>query len=68
MYWRQPHYDYIDLPADARMRNTRFRWWQMVDHGALPGPVGWSLDDVYIGGSEINPSYMQSDFNGGYYC
>lgn len=23
-----------------------------------PGAVGWTLDDVYIGGSEINPSEL----------
>ena len=67
MYWRAPHYDYIPLPLGARTRYTRFRWWQL-EEGNDPDqrPVSWAIDDVYIGGREINAAHMQDDFNGWY--
>ena len=64
MYWRQPHFDYMELPLEARMRNTRFRWWQVLDDSTVLPPVGWSIDDVYIGGSEINPAVLEEHFEG----
>lgn len=54
------------LPRQARTVNTRIRWWQPladdVDHGTHHFPAGWTLDDVFIGGSEINPSHMYQAF------
>ncbi|XP_076339324.1 reelin-like [Tachypleus tridentatus] len=67
--YSHPLYDYLLLPPEARTTSTRFRWWQAVDMSTLAegssnhflGP-SWALDDVYIGGSQINPSVLQEDF------
>ena len=67
MYWQQPHYDYIELPPAARTQNTRFRWWQQVlASGAdvTGAAASWSIDDVYIGGTNINPPYLEERFQG----
>ena len=67
-YWLHPQYDYIPLPLDARTERTRVRWWQMAPFHANfdveDGPAAWTLDDVYIGGTEINPSELYEDFEG----
>ena len=36
----------------------------MLGTGSSP-PLGWSLDNVYIGGTEINPSSLYETFQGG---
>lgn len=63
VYWSAPLRDYIPLPRGARTNSTRVRWWQALDTDAQPH-VGWTLDDVYIGGSKINPSELYENFDG----
>lgn len=62
-YWAHARHDYIPLPLHARTRNTRVRWWQLLGVEDST-PMGWTLDNVYIGGSEINPSHLYEDFEG----
>ncbi|VDI77295.1 reelin [Mytilus galloprovincialis] len=58
-----PKKDYIILPVDARSPNTLVRWWQgLAQDGSQKGPQ-WQIDNVFIGGSEINPSSMMTDFD-----
>ncbi|KAK3103287.1 hypothetical protein FSP39_018199 [Pinctada imbricata] len=58
-----PKRDYIPLPLSARTASTRVRWWQpLTNDGSQRGPQ-WALDNVYIGGSEINPSQIQVSFD-----
>ncbi|XP_033105614.1 LOW QUALITY PROTEIN: reelin-like [Anneissia japonica] len=45
----------------AETQSTRFRWWAPVSPD-LPQPQ-WALDDVYVGGSEINHINLFTDFN-----
>jgi reelin len=56
-----PRRDYIMLPSSVRTSSTSFRWWQ-----ALPAAgqtrATWAIDDVIIGGREINPSVLYEDF------
>lgn len=68
MYWEAPHYDYIELPTSSRSHHTRFRWWQPVKDSNTPdivySPSVWSIDNIFIGGFEINPSFLEEDFEG----
>ncbi|XP_042898138.1 reelin isoform X2 [Parasteatoda tepidariorum] len=60
--YAQPHHDHILIPEDARTASTRIRWWQpsgFVGEELLPA---LSLDDIYIGGSEINAFELFDDF------
>ncbi|XP_038061332.1 reelin-like [Patiria miniata] len=57
-----PQRHYFTLPAAARTQATRLRWWQPVGNGRR---AQWALDDVYIGGSEINPTHLTESFNVG---
>ncbi|XP_070192277.1 reelin-like isoform X2 [Littorina saxatilis] len=59
------HTDYIPLPQEARSYSTRLRWWQPPTLGTPhPGPrPQWAIDDVLIGGVEINPSNFQQNFD-----
>ena len=57
-YWVEPRHDYIPLPVAARTNSTRIRWWQPLGESAK----SWTLDDVYIGGAEINPSDVFESF------
>ncbi|KAL3853203.1 hypothetical protein ACJMK2_016762, partial [Sinanodonta woodiana] len=59
-YHESPKHDYILLPQDARTASTRIRWWQPLTDTSQPQ---WALDNVYIGGHEINPSQYQIGFN-----
>ncbi|XP_064633067.1 reelin-like [Lineus longissimus] len=54
--------DYIVLPPSARTHSTSFRWWQAVQSDSQL-PVTWAIDDVIIGGQEINPSTLYNDFS-----
>ncbi|KAK2176997.1 hypothetical protein NP493_626g01025 [Ridgeia piscesae] len=62
-YWSAPQRDYIPLPRGARTNSTRVRWWQALESD-VQSHVGWTLDDVYIGGSKINPSELYENFDG----
>ncbi|KAL4226959.1 hypothetical protein ACF0H5_014936 [Mactra antiquata] len=59
----KPRRDYITLPQDARTASTRIRWWQPISEDPTKIPPTWSVDDVYIGGHEINPAKFQINFN-----
>ena len=60
-YWQSSRHDYIILPPEARTVSTRVRWWQMVSPGVTRVP--WSLRNIFIGGSAINPSALYENFN-----
>jgi len=61
-YWQSPRHDYILLPTGARGASTRLRWWQRLrdDRDAR---LGWSLDDVLVGGMNIGPSSLHETFD-----
>uniref|UniRef100_A0A8B9J9J5 Reelin n=1 Tax=Astyanax mexicanus TaxID=7994 RepID=A0A8B9J9J5_ASTMX len=60
--------DYIVLPEGALTNATRLRWWQpfTVSSGlATPDPerAQWALDNILVGGSDINPSTLLDTFD-----
>ncbi|XP_061108680.1 reelin [Conger conger] len=60
--------DYIVLPEGALSNATRLRWWQpftMSSGLATPSPerAQWALDNVLVGGSDINPSTLLDTFD-----
>lgn len=60
--YSNPYADHIILPNHARSSSTRIRWWQpsgFVDEELLPA---LALDDIYIGGSEINDYELYDGF------
>ncbi|XP_060574508.1 reelin-like isoform X2 [Ruditapes philippinarum] len=59
----KPRRDYIPLPQEARTRSTKIRWWQLLSEDTERPPPAWALDDVYIGGHEINPANIEINFN-----
>jgi len=63
-YWRSPRHDYILLPASARTASTRLRWWQRLPDTTTSsdGRLGWSLDNVHVGGMHIGPSSFRETF------
>lgn len=63
--YTHPKRDYIRLPLSARTGSTRIRWWQPLNSGSFTTSPSWALDNVYIGGSEINPSYLWLNFTQG---
>ncbi|GFR97721.1 reelin-like [Elysia marginata] len=53
--------DYISLPVYARTDNSVVRWVQAAAASLTSPRVHWALDDVFVGGMEINPAeYLQS--------
>ncbi|XP_070558262.1 reelin-like isoform X2 [Ptychodera flava] len=56
--YQTPKHDYIPLPVQARYRTTKIRWWQPVDMETYQYQAQWALDDIFIGGTEINPSFI----------
>lgn len=61
--YKRPRQEYVLLPQSARTKNTRLRWWQPLNgKWAQTGPQ-WAIDNVLIGGNEINPSHMQVSFD-----
>lgn len=64
-YGTKPIWDYLPLPQAARANSTRLRWWQRAGADGDRPPTGWSLDDVLVGGMDINPSELQEHFDGG---
>ena len=63
-YWQSSRHDYVILPPAARTSSTRLRWWQQLRDPTTGTDVrlGWSLDDVHIGGMEIAPSSLTETF------
>jgi len=70
-YWQSLRHDYVILPPRARTANTRLRWWQRLPtplllwttHSASERRLGWSLDNVLVGGMEIAPSSLWETFD-----
>ena len=60
-YWQSPRHDYILLPAEARGASTRLRWWQRTSSEG-GRHLGWSLDNVHVGGMLIPPSSLTENF------
>ncbi|MEJ1272528.1 solute carrier family 26 member 5 [Cricetulus griseus] len=61
-------HDYILLPEDALTNTTRLRWWQpfVISNGIVVSGVEraqWALDNILIGGAEINPSQLVDTFD-----
>lgn len=62
--------DYIVLPEGALTNATRLRWWQpfMISSG-LASPslerAQWAIDNILVGGSDINPSTLLDNFDDG---
>lgn len=63
-------HDYILLPEHALTNTTRLRWWQpfTISNGIVvsgPDRAQWALDNILIGGAEINPSQLVDTFDDG---
>ncbi|KAL5015495.1 hypothetical protein ScPMuIL_009765 [Solemya velum] len=61
--YTSPRRDYIPLPLSARTPSTKIRWWQPLPSNPSAPRSQWAIDNVYIGGTEINPSEFQASFN-----
>lgn len=59
----EPRRDYIKLPQEARTKSAKIRWWQPVSDDPTEIKPTWAIDDVYIGGHEVNPAKFQINFN-----
>ncbi|KAB7504617.1 Reelin [Armadillidium nasatum] len=59
--YRKPKEDYIVIPRHAMTPATVFRFWQPR---LVPPSPSWSLDNVFIGGSEIATSQLLESFDG----
>lgn len=62
--------DYIVLPEGALTNATRLRWWQpfTISSGlAMPSleRAQWAIDNILVGGSDINPSTLLDTFDDG---
>lgn len=62
--------DYIVLPERALTNATRLRWWQPFSlRSGLVRPsverAQWALDNILVGGSDINPSTLLDTFDDG---
>uniref|UniRef100_A0A8C9VAA0 Reelin n=1 Tax=Scleropages formosus TaxID=113540 RepID=A0A8C9VAA0_SCLFO len=60
--------DYILLPEAALTNATRLRWWQpfAISSGLATPSLGraqWALDNIQVGGSDINPSSLLDTFD-----
>uniref|UniRef100_A0A8D2LW77 Reelin n=1 Tax=Varanus komodoensis TaxID=61221 RepID=A0A8D2LW77_VARKO len=61
-------HDYVLLPEDALTNTTRLRWWQpfVINNGIVVSGFDraqWALDNVLIGGAEINPGQLVDTFD-----
>ncbi|XP_026533029.1 reelin [Notechis scutatus] len=61
-------HDYILLPEKALTNTTRLRWWQpfVINNGIVVSGFDraqWALDNILIGGAEINPSQLVDTFD-----
>lgn len=62
--------DYIVLPEGALTNATRLRWWQpFTISSGLAAPslerAQWAIDNILVGGSDINPSTLLDTFDDG---
>ena len=64
IYWQSPRHDYILLSRAARTASTRLRWWQRLQDETTNSDrrLGWSLDNVHVGGMDIGPSRLWETF------
>ena len=67
LYWQAPRRDYVVLPTGARSASARLRWWQRLRDTTAAGVrddarLGWSLDNVHVGGMAIAPSGLYETF------
>jgi hypothetical protein len=53
----------VELPKDAKKNGIRLRWWQPRNAGQSRSD--WIIDDIVIGGKEINPNEVNDDFGAG---
>lgn len=51
------------LPRKARKNGVRFRWWQPQHSGQ--SRADWIIDEIVIGGKEVNPNEVNDDFGAG---
>lgn len=62
--------DYIVLPPASLTNATRLRWWQpFTVSSGLASPslerAQWAIDNILVGGSDINPSMLLDTFDDG---
>ena len=50
----------LELPTEAKQAGVRLRW-QQPRHGGK-GKADWAIDNMYIGGRELNPPLLSDDF------
>ncbi|XP_077972003.1 reelin-like isoform X1 [Styela clava] len=62
-------HEYVSLPLNAKTNATRMRWWQPFTINQITGlaemggeRAGWAIDNVYIGGHEINSYSFENGF------
>ncbi|KAG8142668.1 hypothetical protein E2320_005872 [Naja naja] len=65
-------HDYILLPEKALTNTTRLRWWQpfVINNGIVVSGFDraqWALDNILIGGAEINPKGISHEENWSFY-
>jgi hypothetical protein len=53
----------LELPKDAKANGVRIRWWQPQITGRSRSD--WVIDDIVIGGKEVNPNEVNDDFGAG---
>ena len=55
-------YSYVStkLPTTARKNGVRIRWWQPRHSGQ--SRADWIVDEIVIGGKEVNPNEVNDDF------
>jgi len=51
------------LPKTARKNGVRIRWWQPRHSGKAH--ADWIIDEIVIGGKEVNPNEVNDDFGAG---
>lgn len=51
------------LPTAARKNGVRIRWWQPRHSGQ--SRADWIIDEIVIGGKEVNPNEVNDDFGAG---
>jgi len=51
------------LPPTARKNGVRIRWWQPRHLGQ--SSADWIIDEIVIGGKEVNPNEVNDDFGAG---
>lgn len=50
----------VELPKEAKQNGVRIQWWQPSHDGQSTSD--WALDNIFIGGSDVNPNEVKDDF------